>query len=64
MSSKVISFSQKQKKVSEESEFIALLDKDISNGIAKEIPNSVFNRIADIKHKALLARERNELQEM
>jgi len=64
MSSKVISFSQKQKKVSEENEFIALLDKDISNGIAKEIPNSVLNRIADIKHKALLARERNELQEM
>jgi hypothetical protein len=64
MSSKVISFSQKQKKVSEENEFIALLDKDISNGVAKEIPNSVFSRIADIKHKALLARERNELQEM
>lgn len=64
MSSKVISFSQKQKKVSEENEFIALLDKDISNGNTKEISGSVFNRIADIKHKALLARERNELQEM
>ena len=64
MSSKVISFSQKQKKVSDENEFIALLDKDIANGVAKEIPSSIFNRIADIKHKALLARERNELQEM
>ena len=55
MSHKVISFSREQQKTSEESAFIALLDKDISNGLTKEIPNSVFNRIADIKHKALLA---------
>lgn len=64
MSNKVISFSQKQNEISTEKKFIELLDKDISEGNIEEIPNSVFDRIANIKHKALLARERNELQEM
>jgi len=64
MSSNVISFSQKQNKATVKKEFINLLDKDIAKGNIEEIPNSVFDRIANIKHKALLARERNELQEM
>lgn len=64
MSSNVISFSQKQNEATVKKKFINLLDKDIAKGNIEEIPNSVFDRIANIKHKALLARERNELQEM
>ncbi len=64
MNNKVITLSNERNKAVEENEFISLLDKDISNDNAKEIPSSVFDRIANLKHKALLARERNELQEM
>lgn len=64
MNSKVIDLSQKKEEILGEENFIALLDKDISEGNASKIPSSVFDRIANIKHKALLARERNELLEM
>lgn len=64
MGSKVIDLSQKKEEISRENQFIALLDKDISEGNTSKIPSSVFDRIANIKHKALLARERNELLEM
>ncbi len=64
MNSKVIDLSQKKEEILGEEKFIALLDKDITEGNASKIPSSVFDRIANIKHKALLARERNELLEM
>jgi len=61
---KVVSLDQKRKEISNEKEFIGLLDKDIDNGNIEEIPSSVFDRIAAIKHKALIARERQDLLEM
>lgn len=47
-----------------EEKFLGLLDKDIDNGNVKRVPDSVFARIAKIRNKAYLARERNERFEM
>jgi hypothetical protein len=47
-----------------EEKFLGLLDKDINNGNVKRVPDSVFARIAKIRNKAYLARERNERLEM
>ncbi len=60
MDDKIINIAQKRNEKSTEKKFIKILDKDISEGNIQEIPNSVFERIANIKHKALLARERIE----
>lgn len=64
MNNKVIQLAKVRKENEAEKQFIGLLDADIKSGKVKEIPDSVFERIAEIKHKALVARQENELIEM
>lgn len=64
MKNKIINFSEAKKNRQVESKFLDLLNDDINAGNVKKIPSSVFDRIAAIKHKALVARQNNELIEM
>jgi len=58
----VVDFKTKRLELENECKFLEVLDTEFSS--AKEIPSTVFDRIANIKHQALLARQRNELMEM
>ena len=64
MNGKIFNLNKKREEIENEGQFIDFLDKDIENGKARRMPESVFNRIARIKNKAYLARERNEQVEM
>ncbi|MGE6809575.1 MULTISPECIES: hypothetical protein [Pseudoalteromonas] len=64
MSKKIIQLSDVRRENEAEKQFLNLLDADIRAGNVKKIPDSVFDRIAAIKHKALVARQNNELIEM
>ena len=64
MKNKVIQLSEVKKENAATEQFLNLLDADIKAGNVKKIPDYVFDRIAAIKHKALVARQNNELIEM
>lgn len=64
MTGKIFNIVPKINVIKTEEKFLDLLDKDIDNGNVKRVPDSVFTRIARIKNKAYLARERNEQLEM
>ncbi|KAA1154910.1 hypothetical protein EU510_02025 [Pseudoalteromonas sp. FUC4] len=64
MKNQVIQLSEVKKENVATEQFLNLLDADIKAGNVKKIPDSVFDRIAAIKHKALVARQNNELIEM
>ena len=64
MKNKVIQLNEVKKENAATEQFLNLLDADIEAGNVKKIPDSVFDRIAAIKHKALVARQNNELIEM
>ncbi|MCD8559276.1 MAG: hypothetical protein LRY75_10770 [Shewanella xiamenensis] len=64
MKSTVINLDIARKEKETESQFLSLLATDIDSGNVKPIPSAVFDRIAAIKHKALVARQNNELIEM
>lgn len=64
MTDKILNLIPKINKIKSEEKFLDLLDKDIDNGNVTRVPDSVFARIARIKNKAYLARERNEQFEM
>lgn len=64
MKNKVVNLSDVRKEKQAEKQFLTLLADDIDSGNVKAIPSSVFDRIAAIKHKALVARQNNELIEM
>lgn len=64
MKSTVINLDIARKEKETESQFLSLLASDIDSGNVKPIPSTVFDRIAAIKHKALVARQNNELIEM
>lgn len=62
---KVINLAARRQDNDNDKEFLQLLDKDLkADQNIKEVPESVFERIARIKHQAQVARERTELQEM
>jgi len=58
----VVDFKSKRLELENEFKFLEVLDTELHS--AKAIPSTVFDRIANIKHQALLARQRNELMEM
>ena len=58
----VVDLKSKRLELENENKFLEILDKELDT--AKPIPSTVFERIANIKHQALLARQRNELMEM
>ncbi|WLE96634.1 MAG: hypothetical protein QTN59_18370 [Candidatus Electrothrix communis] len=64
MATKILNLSSKIDEIKAEEKFLDLLGKDIKNGNVKRVPASVFTRIAKIRNKAYLARERNEQLEM
>lgn len=64
MKNKVINLNDVRTEKQAEKQFLTLLADDIDSGNVKPIPSSVFDRIATIKHKTLVARQNNELIEM
>ncbi|CAK8725717.1 MAG: hypothetical protein D3917_12025 [Candidatus Electrothrix sp. AX5] len=64
MATKILNLSPKIEEIKAKEKFLDLLGKDIKNGNVKRVPDSIFTRIAKIRNKAYLARERNEQLEM
>lgn len=57
MKNKIIDFNKVKADKTAETQFLNLLAADIEAGNVKKIPEIVFDRIAVIKHKALVARQ-------
>lgn len=64
MKNTIINLDEARKERQAEKQFLTLLADDIDAGNVKVIHSTVFERIAAIKHKALVARQNNELIEM
>ena len=64
MKIKVINLDDARKENQTEKQFLELLADDIDSGNINTIPSSIFERIAAIKHKALVAKQQNDLIEM
>jgi hypothetical protein len=64
MKNTIINLNDVRNEKQAEKQFLVMLADDIDLGNVKAIPSSVFDRIAAIKHKALVARQNNELIEM
>ncbi len=62
--SNIVDFNNVKENMDNENKFLDLLDNDINNDNVSEITESTFKRIANIKHLALLARQKNECLEM
>lgn len=64
--SNIVDFNNVKEHMDNENKFLDLLDIDIdiNNDNVSEITESTLKRIANIKHLALLARQKNECLEM
>ena len=58
----LVNLDSRRSELKNENKFLDIVDKEFDT--AKPIPSTVFERIANIKHQALLARQNNEKMEM